>query len=745
MLFLLFFLSGACGLTYQVIWTRMAFASFGVITPVLSVVISVFMLGLGLGSWAGGRWIQWLSGKTGLSPVVFYALAEFGIGAGAFIVPVLFKTGESWLLAAGQADSGTYLLFSALVLSGSLLPWCILMGTTFPFMMAFLMREEEGASRESFSYLYVANVLGAMAGAVGTAVIFIELFGFRDTLWIAAAANFLVAMIALLLATRRVNAEGRSPGTSNSPDTSRSAGLQTADFELAPRPSGLWIRAVLFTTGLASMGMEVIWTRAFAPVLKTQVYSFSMIVAAYLAATFAGSLWYRSDYRRNRVWNSVQLLAWLSIAALMPVLVNDTRFVTALYWDPKPHLPSAILLLASVVPFCALLGYLTPSLIDSHSAGEPRVAGTAYAINVLGCIVGPLIASYLLLPFVSERVGLVLFSLPFFAFFLSGAKTLPRTVLSRVAPAAAIVLAIACFWSKPFEDTIRQPANRAVVRRDHAASVVAFSSGPGDKSLLVNGFGMTKLTPITKFMTHLPLAFLPEPPESALVVCFGMGTSYRSALSWDIKTTAVELVPGVVEVFDYFHRDGPQVRANPKGEIVIDDGRRFLARTREVFDTIIIDPPPPVESAGSSLLYSREFYLLASKRLSDGGIVQAWVPEDIMGVEPAALRSVCDVFPYVRCFRSVAGWGLHILASNQPIAGDLTTLMAHMPAAAKADLVEWDPDHSAEEYMAAVLAREVPVQEVLAKNPGARITDDEPYNEYYLVREWLRGGQTPGK
>ena len=55
LLFLLFFVSGFCGLLYQVVWTRLAFASFGIIMPVLSVVISLFMLGLSLGAWLGGR------------------------------------------------------------------------------------------------------------------------------------------------------------------------------------------------------------------------------------------------------------------------------------------------------------------------------------------------------------------------------------------------------------------------------------------------------------------------------------------------------------------------------------------------------------------------------------------------------------------------------------------------------------------------------------------------------------------
>src|SRR5208282_2514283 len=128
-LFLLFFLSGFCSLAYQVIWTRLAFASFGVITPVLSVVLSVFMLGLSAGAWLGGRWIGRLTEKTGLPAIGFYAFTELMIGMGAFAVPWLFALGERLLLHAGETNSGGYLFLSAVILAVSILPWCLFMGT----------------------------------------------------------------------------------------------------------------------------------------------------------------------------------------------------------------------------------------------------------------------------------------------------------------------------------------------------------------------------------------------------------------------------------------------------------------------------------------------------------------------------------------------------------------------------------------------------------------------------------------
>src|SRR5579863_1363903 len=263
-LFLLFFLSGFASLVYQVVWTRMAFAAFGIITPVLSVVLSVFMLGLGVGSWAGGKYIGALTKKTGWSAVIFYGLAELVIGFGAFAVPALFKGGEHLLLNSGETNSFGYLALSALVLAAAILPWCVCMGTTFPLMMAFV-REKEPQQKESFSFLYLANVLGAMSGTFLTAVAFVEIFGFRHTLWLAAAANFTITIISVW-----VGREGRAAAAVHESETAASVPVE------APASGGRGIKWLLFSTGFVAMAMEVLWTRAFTPVLKTQVYSFAL-------------------------------------------------------------------------------------------------------------------------------------------------------------------------------------------------------------------------------------------------------------------------------------------------------------------------------------------------------------------------------------------------------------------------------------------------------------------------------------
>jgi spermidine synthase/MFS family permease len=734
-LYLLFFVSGFCSLVYQMVWTRLAFASFGIITPVLSVVLSVFMLGLSVGAWVGGRMIPWLTRKSRLSAIFFYGGAELTIGLGAFATPALFAAGQRCLLAAGQTDSFRYLLLSALVLAASILPWCVCMGATFPFMMAYV-REEEARNADSFSYLYFANVLGAMTGTLLTAFVLVEIMGFRHTLALAAAGNFAIAAL-----SAEIGWKGRGTARAPAPVAPAAAPVLEASSS-GPARSGL-IRWILFTTGFCAMAMEVVWTRAFTPVLKTQVYSFALIVFTYLGATFAGSLLYRDHLRRNAQRPFGELMALLALAAFLPIIAVDPRLLPVQlnpafgnYFDSNS---AAALVLAGICPLCGVLGYLTPGLIDRYAAGHPAAAGRAYGINVVGCILGPLCASYVLLPRMSERYALVILGLPLLGLGFPWCKSLPAWQRVAAAAGAGAALVWSLFFANDFEGLLNKCEISTAVRRDYAASVISFGEGFG-RMLLVNGVGMTALRPETKFMVHLPMALHKGRPESALIICFGMGTSFRSALSWDARTTAVELVPSVVDAFAFYHADAASVLGNAKGRIVIDDGRRYLKRTREKYDVIVVDPPPPTEAAGSSLLYSREFYQLAKEHLKPDGILQIWVPGGTRVTLQAVARSLHEAFPYTRCFDGVYGWGGHLLGSMQPIepatAGELA---ARMPQKARQDLMEWtDVERypTLPAFIQPVLSGEVPTTSLLNPNPRIQITDDQPFNEYYLLRNW---------
>jgi spermidine synthase len=155
-------------------------------------------------------------------------------------------------------------------------------------------------------------------------------------------------------------------------------------------------------------------------------------------------------------------------------------------------------------------------------------------------------------------------------------------------------------------------------------------------------------------MVHMPVAFMSKPPKNGLVICFGMGTSFRSMLSWGIPTTAVDLIPSVPSLFGYFHADAQTLENSPLARIAVDDGRRFLDDSTQTYDVIVVDPPPPPQAAGSSMLYSREFYEVVKKHLRENGILQQWYPERAgdAATTVAITKALMQSFPYVRAFRA---------------------------------------------------------------------------------------------
>jgi spermidine synthase len=420
-------------------------------------------------------------------------------------------------------------------------------------------------------------------------------------------------------------------------------------------------------------------------------------------------------------------LIWilLGLSALLPLVAAN----------PALHLSKIVRLLLGIAPFSGVLGFLTPLLVDRWSGGDPARAGRAYALNIAGCIVGPLLSGFLFLPLMAERWVLFVFSLPWLLIgFLprsSAGRALGSDRQAIVAGVGVVVALTLVFTQTSYEDQF--PHSK--VLRDNTATVIATGEGRG-KRLLVNGVGMTGLSAITKFMAHFPLAFLDHPPQNALVVCFGMGTTYSSLLSWDIPVTAVELVPSVPRVFEYFHSDASQMLRSPLSRVIIDDGRRYLERTSDQYDVITVDPPPPVQAAGSSLLYSKEFYAIVQRRLRPGGILQQWLPMGDAVVHASVARALKESFSYVRVFRPVEGRGYHFLASNHPLP-PLTAaeLAQRLTPKATSDLMEWGPEATPELQFANVLKKELSLDRMIAEAPQApALQDDRPENEYYIIR-----------
>ena len=186
--FVLFFVSGFCSILYEIVWLRLSMAQFGVTSALVSIVLSMFMAGLGLGSWGSGRLLRNFGDRASLLGLRLYALAELLIGVSALLVPIQLRWGRTLLERAGFASSGAYYLVSGIWIALTLVPWCACMGSTIPLAMAAIKGRFRAESASSFSYLYVANVVGATAGTIAP-LLLIELYGFHGTLRVGAALN----------------------------------------------------------------------------------------------------------------------------------------------------------------------------------------------------------------------------------------------------------------------------------------------------------------------------------------------------------------------------------------------------------------------------------------------------------------------------------------------------------------------------------------------------------------------------
>ena len=249
---------------------------------------------------------------------------------------------------------------------------------------------------------------------------------------------------------------------------------------------------------------------------------------------------------------------------------------------------------------------------------------------------------------------------------------------------------------------------------------------------------MAILVSETKLMAHLPLAFVDDPREM-LIIAFGMGTTAKSALTHEnLNVTTVELVPEVYQVFPFFHEEAEEIMRNPRFTPIVNDGRNHLLLNEKKYDVISIDPAPPIWSAGTVNLYTREFFQLCKRRLTEKGIMFLWFPgSDSESDLFAIAKSFQDVFPNTHIFSGPRGWGFCILGfpeGEKPEKKDIQKLFRNKQVFA--DMTEYDDALSTpEKLFRFYLADADRVRHRTAKYP--MVTDNNPYTEFPLFRYFL--------
>ncbi len=257
--------------------------------------------------------------------------------------------------------------------------------------------------------------------------------------------------------------------------------------------------------------------------------------------------------------------------------------------------------------------------------------------------------------------------------------------------------------------------------------------------LWVGGVSMTLLTVDAKLMPILPLIARPE-SDRALVVAFGMGTAFRSALIAGLETDAVELVPSVPKMFGHYYADADAVLADPRGEVFIADGRNHLELSTERFDIILTDPPPPIQSSGVSVISSLEYYQQGLEHLTPGGVMMQWTPYGTTESDlKEHIRTFASVFAHVTAIRGPGGYGFYMLGSQDAVEMDPGAIASVLerPGVLADISSSFDSPTTTVDGWTKVIDDHIWMSDDTLRRyagDGPLITDDEPRPEYFLLR-----------
>jgi spermidine synthase len=737
----IFILSGAAGLVYEIVWSRQLVLVFGNTTQAVSAILTGFFGGMAIGASIGGRIADRVR-----SPLRLYGLLELALVAIVLITPLTFGLINDAYRGIYPALEGTPLLALARLLLAvlALAPATILMGATFPALVRHFTRSAELS--QAFGRLYSANTLGAVAGTLLAGLVLIELAGLSGALRVGALFSGFAGLVALWLA--------RADKTAAEIPVARSEPRSAATDLTATRPSSIvWLPLVIgFVSGLTSLGYQVTWTRLLTSGTGGLTYVFTVILALFLVGIALGAATYNAF--RPRIKDPVRLLAIsqiavavLSVAGLILVISQPRSLDAAHPLESVRALFGAAVLTVLPVTFVMGLAFPTASALlrdDRGKAGSE--SGLLLAVNTTGAIVGSLVIPFVLMPTLGSPTIVVVLALTNAALGVGLAlhgrpRRIPVAAGGLIAAALIVVIA-----TRP--GLVVQPNVARILDKgwtlfqsaeDEIASVQA-GHGALSPELWVGGTSMTALTVDAKFMPILPLIARPD-SHRALVVAFGMGTAFRSALVAGLRTDAVELVPSVPKMFGWYYPDAAKVLAEPNGKVIIADGRNHLELVDEHFDIIVTDPPPPIQSSGVSVISSLEYYQAGRDHLTDGGVMMQWTPYGTTANElKDHIRTFSTVFDHVIAVKGFAGYGFYMLGSMQPISLD--------PEAARSVL---ERPGVLEDVSGAFDSRISTVDGWLAEiqnktwlvgdqvrayaGPGPLITDDNPRPEYFLLRD----------
>lgn len=664
----LFFFSGMSALIHQVAWTRLLELTFGVSAFAAATVLASFMGGLAMGSYFFGK-----IADRRENPMKIFIMLEAGIGVYGLLMPALtglvtllyVKFGANMNLS-GYALNILRFCLGFLVLAGP----AALMGGTMPALFKFLNTEGSFVGRNSGN-LYFSNNAGAVAGCLLAGFLLIKEIGVSRTIMFSSAVNFLVALAAFLAFRPAAAAVLKQPEAEAAPEkTSRLSKLALALFGIE---------------GFVSLVYEITWIRILsATKLLNSVYSFAVVSATFITGLAIGGFIIARFVDRVKntlfLFAAIEFLTGLSAVASLAAFKNSDYLISRLV----PNIGSlfagtagyeALFSFIMMLVPAVLMGMLFPLVSRIFLAGTEESFGKIGVVgfyDTIGSVFGAFAAGFIFIRLLGMQgsilaMALVNFLLGMVLLFASGGK---NKILKISVPALSALLFVplfvnvsknTLFWKKS------APKDELVYyREDAAATVMVTRSDTNEgKNLFmriniveVAGTGFM-LQSAQKAQAHLPLLIYESingrRAERVLQIGLGSGgTSWSAALHEPAEINCVELIPGVVDaakrVFAEVHRN---VFGRPFFRVIVEDGRNYLLRDKNKYDVIMTDSIHPLY-AGNASLYSRDYFRLCRKKLTENGVIVVWLP--MWKLSPGDFRMVLKTFQSV--FPHATAWYL---------------------------------------------------------------------------------------
>ena len=683
LLYIVFILSGAAGLTYESIWTRYLGLFVGHSAYAQVIVLVIFLGGMSLGALLVGRRTERLT-----RPLFWYAIVELATGMIGLVFHDVFVATTNFAYASifpavGLGPAQTIVKWS---IAGLLiLPQSILLGMTFPLMSAGVVRRVPQRVGDALATLYFANSFGAAAGVLLAGFWLVAAVGLPGTLLAAAMLNIAVAAV-VFVAVRTTSGRETESAVEAAPEQNTS-GLSL------PR---LWrlLLAVSFGTALSSFIYEIGWIRMLALVLGSATHSFELMLSAFILGLALGALWVRRRADRSgaslRFLGIVQVaMGTLAIATLPVYLLTFDWMVSFMAAFAKTSQGYAmfsvsryVICLAVMLPatFCAgmTLPLITRLLIGA-SVGE-RAIGQVYGVNTLGSIVGAGVAGLVLMPLLGLKWLLVAGASVDIALgvaLLAGdagwatadrrSRWTPKLLLAGGLAAAVIIGSLRAqldhtvLTSGVFRyGTVQAPGTREVLfYKDGRTATVSVRRIPDTHGLTLATNGkpdaslgpewlnakvepkpgaFTHDAPTQLFVPLIPLAYVPN-AKSAAVIGFGSGMTSHALLGSPVleSVVTIEIEPEMIKASRNFYPANARAYDDKRSTFVIDDARAYFAASGRRFDLIVSEPSNPWVS-GVSGLFTAEFYERITHYLTPNGVFAQWL--HLYEIDDALLLSV---------------------------------------------------------------------------------------------------------